>query len=56
MGIPIDIYTPIFAMSRVGGWVAHVFEYIEDNRLIRPRARYVGKSPDETTFVPLEER
>ncbi|KAA9399578.1 citrate synthase [Haloarcula sp. CBA1130] len=56
MGIPIDIYTPIFAMSRVGGWVAHVFEYIEDNRLIRPRARYVGKNPDETTFVPLEER
>jgi citrate synthase len=56
MGIPIDIYTPIFAMSRVGGWVAHVFEYIEDNRLIRPRARYVGEDPDETTFVPLEER
>ena len=56
MGIPIDIYTPIFAMSRVGGWVAHVFEYIEDNRLIRPRARYVGKNPDETEFVPLDER
>jgi citrate synthase len=56
MGIPIDIYTPIFAMSRVGGWVAHVFEYIEDNRLIRPRARYVGKTPDETEFVPLDER
>ncbi|MFC7018583.1 MULTISPECIES: citrate synthase [Haloarcula] len=56
MGIPIDIYTPIFAMSRVGGWVAHVLEYIEDNRLIRPRARYTGPDPDETTFVPLEER
>jgi len=56
MGIPIDIYTPIFAMSRVGGWVAHVFEYIEDNRLIRPRARYVGKNTDETEFVPLDER
>jgi len=56
MGIPIDIYTPIFAMSRVGGWVAHVLEYIEDNRLIRPRARYTGPSPDETEFVPLEER
>jgi citrate synthase len=56
MGIPIDIYTPIFAMSRVGGWVAHVIEYIDDNRLIRPRARYTGPDPDETTFVPLDER
>jgi citrate synthase len=54
MGIPIDSYTPIFAMSRVSGWIAHVFEYIEDNRLIRPRARYVG-SEDET-FTPLDER
>jgi citrate synthase len=56
MGIPIDIYTPIFAMSRVGGWVAHVLEYIEDNRLIRPRARYTGADPDETEFVPIDER
>jgi citrate synthase len=56
MGIPIDIYTPIFAMSRVGGWVAHVIEYIEDNRLIRPRARYTGPATEDTTFVPLEER
>jgi len=56
MGIPIDIYTPIFAMSRVGGWVAHVVEYIDENRLIRPRARYVGPDPTETEFVPLEER
>jgi citrate synthase len=56
MGIPIDIYTPIFAMSRVGGWVAHVIEYIDDNRLIRPRARYVGPDPDETEFVPLADR
>jgi len=54
MGIPIDIYTPIFAMSRVGGWTAHVLEQYEDNRLIRPRARYVGPSDQE--FVPLEER
>ena len=56
MGIPIDIYTPIFAMSRVGGWVAHVIEYIDDNRLIRPRARYTGPQPDETAFVALDER
>ncbi|WP_284006853.1 citrate synthase [Haloarcula pelagica] len=56
MGIPIDIYTPIFAMSRVGGWAAHVLEYIEDNRLIRPRARYTGPKPEDTEFVPIEER
>ena len=56
MGIPLDIYTPIFAMSRVGGWVAHIVEYINDNRLIRPRARYVGPDPVETTFVSLDER
>ncbi|MCU4802251.1 citrate synthase [Halobacteria archaeon HArc-gm2] len=54
MGIPIDIYTPIFAMSRVGGWIAHVFQYIDDNRLIRPRARYTG--PEDQEFVPVEER
>jgi citrate synthase len=54
MGIPIDIYTPIFAMSRVGGWIAHVLEQFEDNRLIRPRARYVG--PKGLEFVPVGER
>ena len=54
MGIPIDLYTPIFAMSRVGGWVGHVVEYLDDNRLIRPRARYTG--PEDQTFVPVDER
>ncbi len=54
MGIPIDIYTPIFAMSRVGGWIAHILEQYEDNRLIRPRARYVG--PDDRAFPALTER
>ncbi|MFC7097770.1 citrate synthase [Halobaculum marinum] len=54
MGIPIDIYTPIFAISRVGGWTAHVMEQYEDNRLIRPRARYVGEKDAE--WVPIEER
>jgi citrate synthase len=54
MGIPIDIYTPIFAISRVSGWVAHVLEQYDDNRLIRPRARYVGEQDAE--FVPLDER
>jgi len=54
MGIPIDIYTPIFAMSRVGGWIAHALEYIDDNRLIRPRARYTG--PEDATFEPIDSR
>jgi citrate synthase len=54
MGIPMDLYTPIFAMSRVGGWVAHVNEYRTDNRLIRPRARYTG--PESAEFVPVDER
>ena len=54
MDIPIDVYTAIFALSRVGGWVAHVLEQYDDNRLIRPRARYVG--PMDEPYVPLSER
>jgi len=54
LGIPVDMYTPIFAMSRVGGWVGHVLEYQEDNRLIRPRARYVGA--EDEAWVPIDER
>jgi len=54
LGIPIDMYTPIFAMARSGGWLAHVLEYQQDNRLIRPRGRYVG--PDERTTTPIEQR
>ncbi|ELZ03876.1 citrate synthase [Natrialba asiatica] len=54
LGIPIDMYTPIFAMSRAGGWIAHVLEYQEDNRLIRPRARYTG--PDTREFVSIDDR
>jgi citrate synthase len=54
LGIPVDIYTPIFAMSRVGGWISHLIEQYEDNRLIRPRARYVG--PENRELVPIEER
>jgi len=54
MGIPVDIYTPIFAMSRVGGWIAHVLEQYDDNRLIRPRSRYVG--PRDLTVTPVDDR
>ncbi|ERG90553.1 MAG: 2-methylcitrate synthase/citrate synthase II [Haloquadratum walsbyi J07HQW1] len=54
MGIPIDIYTPIFAMARTAGWIAHTFEQYDENRLIRPRARYSGV--ENATFEPLEER
>ena len=54
LGIPVDMYTGIFAMARTGGWVAHILEYTEENRLIRPRGRYVG--PDEREYVPLDDR
>jgi citrate synthase len=54
MGIPIDVYTPIFAMSRASGWIAHAIEYTDDNRLIRPRARYTG--PDTRELPPVDER
>lgn len=42
LGIAVDLFTPIFAMSRVSGWTAHVIEQLDDNRLIRPRAEYIG--------------
>ena len=54
MGIPVGIYTPIFAMSRVGGWIAHVLEQYDDNRLIRPRSRYVGS--EDRSVTPIDER
>lgn len=54
MGIPIDIFTPIFALSRVAGWTAHVYEQYSDNRLIRPESEYIG--PVNVPYVPLEER
>lgn len=44
MGIPLDLYTPIFATSRVSGWIAHIFEQYSNNRIYRPRGEWVGKS------------
>ena len=55
LGIPLDLYTPVFAVSRVAGWTAHVLEQYANNRLIRPRAEYVGPSHPQP-FVPLERR
>jgi citrate synthase len=43
MGIPIDLYTPIFAVSRISGWLAHTFEQYANNRIYRPRGKWVGK-------------
>lgn len=54
MGIPVEIFTPVFAMSRISGWTAHVLEQYSDNRLIRPRAEYTG--PTHLNFVPLASR
>ncbi|WP_168122796.1 citrate synthase [Paenibacillus sp. HB172176] len=52
--IPRDLFTPIFAISRVSGWCAHILEQYQDNRLIRPRADYVG--PTNVKYVPIEQR
>jgi citrate synthase len=54
MGIPLDLYTPIFAVSRITGWTAHVLEQYADNKLIRPRAEYVG--PRNVPYVPINQR
>jgi citrate synthase len=54
LGIPRDLFTPIFAISRVSGWSAHILEQYQDNRLIRPRADYVG--PVNAKYIPIEQR
>lgn len=55
LGIAVDLFTPIFAVSRVSGWTAHVIEQLDDNRLIRPRADYIGPSYPQK-YVPFEKR
>jgi citrate synthase len=55
MGIPLDLYTPIFAVSRVSGWTAHVLEQLGNNRLIRPRAEYTGPAYPQP-FMPRDQR
>ena len=54
MGIPTDLFTPVFAVSRVSGWTAHILEQYADNRLIRPRAEYIGEK--NVPYVPIDQR
>lgn len=55
LGIDVDLFTPVFAVSRVSGWTAHVIEQLDDNRLIRPRAEYVGPAYPQH-WIPVESR
>lgn len=55
LGIPVDLFTPVFAVSRMSGWTAHILEQYENNRLIRPRAEYLGPEVGQK-WVPLSER
>jgi citrate synthase len=55
LGLPVDLFTPIFAVSRVAGWTAHVLEQYANNRLIRPRAEYIGPAYPQT-FLRLDDR
>jgi citrate synthase len=55
LGIPTDLFTPIFAISRTAGWTAHVLEQLSDNRLYRPLSEYIGE-PVGRKFVPINQR
>lgn len=54
LGIPIDLFTPVFAISRIAGWTAHVLEQYADNRIVRPDALYVGAQ--DLKYIPIQER
>jgi citrate synthase len=54
MGIPLDLYTPIFAISRISGWTGHILEQYGNNKLIRPRAEYIGER--DLKYAPINER
>ncbi len=55
MEIPHDLFTPIFAVSdHSAGWIAHILEQYKDNRIMRPRAKYIGET--NRKYIPLEER
>ena len=55
LGIDVDLFTPVFAVSRISGWAAHVIEQLDDNRLIRPRADYLGPEYP-SPFIPIDQR
>ena len=54
IGLPLDLFTPMFVVGRVGGWSGHVLEQLADNRLFRPSAQYVG--PHDQRYIPLDKR
>jgi 2-methylcitrate synthase/citrate synthase II len=54
MNLPVELFTPLFVISRVTGWSAHIIEQLDNNRLIRPRARYIGPTP--RPWTPIEKR
>jgi citrate synthase len=54
IGLDIDLFTPMFVMARISGWVGHCIEYLTDNKLMRPRCDYTG--PHEVEYVPIEKR
>ena len=54
IGLKLDLFTPMFALSRIAGWTGHALEQLEANRLIRPKADYVG--PHDQPYVPIDER
>ena len=54
LGIPTDLFTPIFAIARTAGWTAHILEQLSDNRLIRPQSKYTG--PVGLVVKPVDQR
>jgi len=54
LGLPLDMFTAAFGLSRIAGWIAHIREQLADNRIIRPKADYHGPPP--RPYVPLEQR
>lgn len=54
LGIPMDMFTNVFACARAAGWTAHIIEQLDDNRLIRPKADYIG--PEGLKVPPIDER
>ena len=54
IGLSLDLFTPMFALSRIAGWAGHVIEQLEDNRLFRPKADYVG--PHAQPYTPVGQR